>query len=161
MGPDGEFVPLMVPRRHYERMVAELSELLAAERNGTDETVPEGESEGAVTIERDGKRATYDSVMLATIKAGALTHPTIRALFEMTSAQPDRPIPLPAIRERAGVSPEQARGHLAGFSQFVKRKVRADLWPFHTLWIPGSKGQPGTMAYSMPSALAGIWKRLA
>lgn len=156
-----DFVALMVPSRHYEQMVSELSRLLVAEQDSNRDTADNDSDGGSVTIERNGKKATYDKQMLATIKAGALTRPTVRALFEMTAEQPGQLIPLSAIRERASVTPEQARAQLSGFSQFVKRRLHAALWPFDVMWINGSNGNPGTMAYSMPPAMAHMWRNLA
>ncbi len=82
-------------------------------------------------------------------------NPTTLAALNLCAAKPAELVSLREIEEKAGCTPAEARGQLAGLTMIVRRQFRRKNWPFAWLWAAGGEQQ---MYYRMNPEVAQLWK---
>lgn len=85
-------------------------------------------------------------------------NPTVLAAMELCSSRPGEWISIRDVEERAGRTPPEVKGDLAGLTMMVKRRFGRSNWPFDVEW--GAGGQENAY-YRMDSSIAAVWRSLA
>ena len=143
-----ELVPVMVPKQ----LLSAVYKLLASGMEGpTEPNVPSGATlpNGEVnwTEPANSKRLRYS------------LHLVSRTMFELTSAQPGKPVFFGQLMEKTGCTNVQARAHLSSLTKVIKRdfKVPTGKWPVEAQWDYEKK----EMSYTMDEETAKAWKASA
>jgi len=70
-----------------------------------------------------------------------VVNPTVRAVMDLTSEQPERWVPLREVESVAGRSPAQAKADLAGLTRLVTRSFKRQNWPMRVESVLGRNQQ--------------------
>ena len=84
-----------------------------------------------------------------------VSNPTVLALLELTAQRAGLWVTFDEIFQRAGRSPRQAQGDLAGFTQLIKRHFKQNIKGYWPVEIE-TTGKP--IKYRMPPEVAQYWK---
>ncbi len=87
--------------------------------------------------------------------AQVATNPTVLAAMDLCSSQSGDWVSIRDVEAKAGRTPGEARGDLAGLTMMVKRRFGRCNWPFEAEWAAG--GQENSY-YRMEASLAEVWR---
>lgn len=89
--------------------------------------------------------------------ADVVSNPTVRAAMDLCASRPGQWVSIRDVEAKAGRTPYQARGDLAGLTMMVKRRFARSNWPFSAKWAAGGDEN---YYYSMDLPTAQMWTNI-
>jgi hypothetical protein len=156
MGLDVTLVRIQAYRGQGDQMIVSVSQLYP---------VPDVEEFTVAPVRASARRARgddypelpWDADDLRRF-AGVVSNPTVQAAMDLCASRPGEWISIRDVETKAGRTPYQARGDLAGLTMMVKRRFARSNWPFSVKWAAGGDENA---YYSMDVATARMWTNIA